>query len=400
MESKIKRSKKPDLRSTVNQGKKIKVVHIITKLELGGAQINTIYTFKNLNKKKFDPYLLSGDGGLLNDQVINKNSFIIIKNLIRSIHPIKDIIAFLKISSLLKKIKPHIVHTHSSKAGIIGRIAAFFQKTPVIIHSVHGFSFSPYQSFFKRNFYMWAEKKVARNTSHFIFVSKQDLKTASLLNLIKNNYSLIRSGFETGKYKIRQKNCDTIRQKYHINKNDFVCGILAPFKPQKGLFHLIEIATRVLKTEKNVVFFIAGDGNLKKKFTAVLKKKKMSEYFRLPGFIYPVDSIIDIFDCGISTSLWEGLPQSIVQMRLKKKVIIASDIPGNSEIIKENQNGFLVKVGDYEKFSEKILYLIQNKEKRIRLAQHKDDFREWEAKTMVKKQEELYLTLIKGNIKK
>lgn len=371
------------------------MVHIITKLELGGAQINTIYTCKHLNKKKFNTYLLCGDGGILNSQIEKSDSFIIIKNLIRSIRPIKDILAIIKIRSILKKIQPHIVHTHSSKAGILGRIASFLQKIPVIIHSVHGFSFSPYQSYIKRNFYMWAEKKVAPITTHFIFVSKQDIKIASQIDLVRNNYSLIRSGFEIEKYRKNSNNRVEIRKMYNINKDAFVCGILAPFKPQKGLFHLIDIARRVIRTEKNVIFFIAGDGKLKKKFITELSKKNIHKYFRLPGFIFPVDSTIDIFDCGISTSLWEGLPQSIVQMRLKKKPVIASNIPGNSEIIKENLNGFLLDVGDNEKFAEKILFLIQNKNELIRLGNYKDDFKEWDANFMVKKQEELYSTLTK-----
>jgi glycosyltransferase involved in cell wall biosynthesis len=397
MELKQKRSA---LQKLGNNDQNIRVVHIITKLELGGAQINTIYTYKNLNKNSFDTYLLSGDGGLLNDQVITKKTFIIIKNLIRTIHPLKDILAFFKICAILKKIQPHIVHTHSSKAGIIGRIAAFRQKIPTIIHSVHGFSFSPLQSYIKRKFYMWAEKKVASQTTHFIFVSEHDIKIAKKLKLVGNNYSLIRSGFEIGKFAQLKGDLDKIRQQYDIKKDHFVCGILAPFKPQKGLFHLIEIAVRVIKSEKNIIFFIAGDGKLKKKFMEELKKKKISEYFRLPGFIYPVNSVIDIFDCGLSTSLWEGLPQSLVQMRLKKKPIVASDIPGNSEIIKENQNGFLVSLENYKKFSEKILYLKQNNTDRNRLAQFNDDFADWDAKVMVKKQEELYIILLKTKIKK
>jgi glycosyltransferase involved in cell wall biosynthesis len=302
--------------------------------------------------------------------------------------------ALIEIYSILKKIQPHIVHTHSSKAGIIGRIAAYLQKTPVIIHSVHGFSFSPLQSYFKRKFYMWAEKKVARKTTHFIFVSEHDIYTASKLNLINRNYSLIRSGFEIEKFTQTNSDPKKNRKQYGIKGDDFVCGILAPFKPQKGLFHLIEIAHNVLKTDKNVIFLVAGDGKLKKKFVEELKKKKISEYFRLPGFVYPVHSVIDIFDCGVSTSLWEGLPQSLVQMRLKKKPIIASNIPGNSEIIKENLNGFLVELSDYEKFSEKILYLKHNKRERNRLAGYNDDFGDWDAMVMVKKQEELYLTLL------
>ena len=185
-----------------------------------------------------------------------KDRFFFVKDLVRQINPIKDLKALFQLRKLLKKIKPDIIHTHSSKAGILGRTAAFLLRVPVIIHSVHGFSFSPYQSFLKRTFYVTAEKLVSKITSHFVFVSNDDIGMAREKKLVKENYSLIRSGFPFKKFLKKSEDEKTVRESYNIKENDFVCGIIAPFKPQKGLFHLIEIAERVLapgKTKKNVV---------------------------------------------------------------------------------------------------------------------------------------------------
>lgn len=385
--------------------KKLKVVHIITKLELGGAQINTIYTYENLDKIQFETYLLSGPGGLLTHKVKKKDNYIIINNLVRHINPIKDIKTFFQLFKILKKIKPQIVHTHSSKAGITGRMAAFLLRIPVIMHSVHGFSFSPYQSFLKRIFYLIAEKVVSKITRHFIFVSNGDIEIARQKKLIKKNFSLIRSGFPYKKFLKKGAASPThirsLRKKYSIKNDDFVCGIIAPFKPQKGIFHLIEIAEKVLmpgKTKKNVVFMITGDGDLREAIETKLKEKKIFDHFRLPGFVYDIENVIDVFDLGISTALWEGLPQSLIQLRMKKKVAVVSDIPGNREVIKENKNGFLVEVLDYGTFSEKILYLINQDEERERLAGFdEEDFSQWDADTMVKKQEQLYVNLFCKN---
>jgi len=376
--------------------KKIKIVHIITKLELGGAQINTIYTYENLNVERFETYLICGHGGILTDKIEKKDGFIIIKDLQREIRPIKDLKTYFQVFKVLKKINPDIVHTHSSKAGIIGRISAFVLKVPYIIHSVHGFSFSPFQSFLKRNFFMYAEKIVSKLTTHFIFVSNDDIKVARQKNLVKDNYTLIRSGFQTKRFLQKSSNLASIRKKYNVKDKDFVCGVIAPFKPQKGLFHLIEIASMVLQKRRNVVFFIAGDGKLREEIEYRLKKKGILENFRLPGFIFDIENAIDIFDIGISTALWEGLPQSLIQMRLKKKSIVASNISGNIEVIKHNKNGFLVNVFNYRKFSEKILFLINNKTERERLSNFKEDFSEWDADFMVKSQEQLYLLLSKN----
>ena len=377
--------------------KKLKVVHIITKLELGGAQINTVYTYENLDEKRFETYLLCGPGGMLTGKVKKKERLLIVNHLAREINPGKDLKALWQIKKILKDIKPDIVHTHSSKAGIIGRIAAFFSGVPVIIHSVHGFSFSPFQSLLKRRFYITAEKIVSRFTHHFVFVSHDDIETARQKKLVRENYSLIRSGFPFKKFLTKNPDLTTLRKKYHIAATDFICGTIAPFKPQKGLFHLIEIAEKVLESnenKRNVVFMIIGDGDLREAIQSRLQKKGILHHFRLPGFVFDIEAVIDLFDLGISTALWEGLPQSLVQLRLKKKAVVASDIPGNREVIKENKNGFLVAVLDYKTFSEKILYLIHHENQRQRLAEFKaEDFSSWDAGFMVKAQETLYENL-------
>lgn len=378
---------------------RIKVLHVITKLELGGAQINTVYTYENLDQTAFDAYLLSGPGGILTEKVAKKDHFIIVRDLVREIRPGKDLKAFFQLLKIIRKIKPHIVHTHSTKAGILGRLAAFLLRIPVIVHSVHGFPFSPFQSFLKRTFYVTAEKIVSRLTGHFIFVSNDDIETARRKKLIKKNFSLIRSGFPTKKF-IRQNTAagiKALREKYNIHEKDFVCGIIAPFKPQKGLFHLIEIAARVLapgKIKKNILFMITGDGDLREAIEAKLAEKNIAGHFRLPGFVFDIENAVDLFDLGVSTALWEGLPQSLIQLRLKKKAVVASDIPGNREVIKENKNGFLVDVFDYQTFSEKILYLINEDAERERLAGFEEDFSQWDADYMVEEQEKLYKNLL------
>jgi len=381
----------------MNEMEKINVVHIITKLELGGAQVNTVYTCENLDERNFDAFLITGPGGILTDQFKKKERLFIAPDLVRQINPIKDIKAFFQLRNIMKKIKPHIVHTHSSKAGIIGRAAAFSLRVPVIIHSVHGFSFSPYQSFLKRTFYVTAEKLVSKITGHFVFVSNDDIGIARGKKLIKENYSLIRSGFPYKKFLEKSTDPKALREKYDLKEEDFVCGIIAPFKQQKGLFHLVEIAERVLapgKTQKNVVFMITGDGELRGAIEAALQEKNIFQRFRLPGFVFDIENAVDVFDLGVSTALWEGLPQSLIQLRLKKKAVVASDIPGNREVIKENENGFLVDVRDYDTFSERILHLVNNDQERERLAGFAgEDLSPWDADYMVKEQEKLYKRL-------
>ncbi|MCK4836051.1 MAG: glycosyltransferase, partial [Candidatus Aminicenantes bacterium] len=263
----------------------------------------------------------------------------------------------------------------------------------------HGFSFSHFHPLWKRILFKGAEKITARFTDHFIFVSREDADTAQQLGLVKSNHSLIRSGFPLKDFLKSSGRGQAIRKKYNITKNDFVCGIIAPFKPQKGFNYLIQAASRVLKKTRNIVFFVAGDGELRPAIEKELKKRDIYQYFRLPGFIRDIPSILDIFDCGLSTALWEGLPQSIVQLRLKKIPVIASNIPGHREIIHNDQNGFLVNIGDHEGFARKIILLMSNPKKRESLGSYPDDFSDWNADHMVQKQQELYVELLKVKAK-
>ena len=345
---------------------------------------------------------MAGVGGILTPDVVkmkkggieSENKFILVKDLIREIDPVRDLKAYRFLKSEFKRIKPDIVHTHSSKAGIIGRIAAKRAGVPVVIHSVHGFSFSPFQPFLKRSIYRTIEKFVSRFTDHFIFVSEGDIVSAKKLKLMNRaSFSLIRSGFDFKRFKKPEIGHVAVREKYNISKDDFVCGVIAPFKPQKGLTDLIRIASLVLERDKNIIFFIAGDGDLRGLIESKLKNAGIMDRFRMPGFINDIESVIPFFDIGVSTALWEGLPQSLVQLRLMKKAVVVTDIPGNNEIVKNNVNGYIVKVNSIKEFGDKILYLKNNSDKRNILASHKDDLDSWDGEVMVKSQEDLYFSL-------
>jgi len=375
--------------------RKTTVVHLITKLELGGAQLNTIYTAENLDPLRYDVYLLSGAGGLLKSRLADQDRQVTVPALGREIHFGRDLQVLFSLLRFFKHLRPQIVHTHSSKAGILGRLAAHWAGIPVIIHSVHGFSFSPFQSFFKRNFYLLAEKFCSRLTSHFVFVAQSDILLARKKKLIADNFSLIRSGFPLEKFTGLHEDPALLKKKYDLTDGHFVCGVIAPFKPQKGLFHLIEIADRVIRKNPAVIFFIAGDGEQRRELENELQRRGILQNFRLPGFIKDMENAMDCFDIGLSTALWEGLPQSLVQMRLKKKAVIASDIPGNREVVRDGESGYLLPVDDPERFAAAILKLAADTKLRAELGNFSaEDFSDWSAALMVSRQEELYQRLL------
>jgi glycosyltransferase involved in cell wall biosynthesis len=374
---------------------RVTIIHLLTRLELGGAQLNTLYTVEHLDSLRFDVFLFCGPGGLLKSRLAEADRLVVVPALGREIRILKDLQALLQLMHLFRRIQPQIVHTHSSKAGVLGRLAAYLTGVPVIVHTVHGFSFSPFQSFGKRNFYLLAEKFCRRLTRHFIFVARGDIDLARRKKLVAANFSLIRSGFPLEKFLGRHPDPAALKMKYKLPADGFVCGIIAPFKPQKGLFHLAAIAAIVIQSNPAVIFFIAGDGKQRMELEAELRRRGIAANFRLPGFIPDVENAMDCFDIGVSTALWEGLPQSLVQLRLKKMAVVASDIPGNREVIRDGENGFLLPVGEHGRFAEAILRLAADAELRRKLGNYSgEDFSEWSAEVMVARQEELYQRLL------
>lgn len=372
----------------------IVVAHLVTKLELGGAQLNTLYTVEHLDPIRFDAYLISGPGGMLKSRLADADRHLVVPALGREIRPGRDLQALGQLTRLLRRIAPQVVHTHSSKAGILGRTAARLARVPVIVHSVHGFSFSPFQPFLQRTFYRLAERSCRRLTDHFVFVSQGDVEQAQRLKLVRDNYSLIRSGFPLERFRARG-DARAARARFGLPADAFVCGVIAPFKPQKGLLRLARIAARAVAVEPRIHFLVAGDGAQRPQLEAELARLGIAAHVRLPGFIRDVENAMDAFDIGVSAALWEGLPQSLVQLRLKGKAVVASDIPGNREVVRHGENGFLVPADDIEGFAASILRLARDEDLRRRLGEFAgEDFGEWSAETLVTRQEELYQRLL------
>jgi glycosyltransferase involved in cell wall biosynthesis len=359
--------------------RRLRILHLITRLELGGAQLNTLATCRGLDPKRFEVFLANGPGGPLVPEGLAADRWRAVPHLERAIRPAGDRRALAELRELMRELRPDIVHTHSSKAGILGRWAAAQARVPLVVHSVHGFAFAPGQPWLVQAVYHWLERQVAPLTSHFIFVPRADLERAAELKLTHGNASLIRSGFALDRFRGGAGERTTVRRELALPDNAVVCGVIAPFKPQKGLHRLLDIAALVVARDPRVHFVIAGDGGLRRQIEAGLAERGIAGHFRLPGFVTRVERIMEGFDIGVSTAMWEGLPQSLVQLRLRGLPVVVSDIPAHREVVREEGNGFLVNTADPETFAERILRLAGNPELRRRLGGYAgDDFSEWD----------------------
>ena len=374
---------------------KIKVAVIITKLELGGAQKVAISICEKLDKTKFEPFLICGCGGILDEETKNKIRVIFVKDLVREINPIKDLKALYAIYKILKQEKPDIVHTHSSKAGIVGRFAAKMCGIKNIIHTIHGFSFNDTQSFFKKNLFIFLEKVGAKISKYLIPVSVENT-TKGLQNNIgkKEQYHYIRLGVDIENFK-NFKDTPSLKKELNIDEKDFLVTTIGPFKPQKNLPDFIKTANEISKNNKNFKFVIVGDGILRPDFEKMITDYNISKNIFLIGWRRDISNILNSSDFFVMTSLWEGLPISTIEALSCGLVPIVNDVDGQREIIKDGFNGFLIKPYDTKAIEEKIFLLAKDTDLKNKMSENAKNSIDYTFSIdhMIKQHEQLYLTL-------
>lgn len=374
---------------------KIKVAIIITKLELGGAQKVAISVCEKLDKNKFETFLICGCGGILDEETKNKIRIVFVKDLVREISPVKDFKALFSIYKILKKENPAIVHTHSSKAGILGRFAAKLCDIKNIIHTIHGFSFNNTQNFLKKSLFVFLERFCSVFSTKLIPVSTENT-VKGLQNKIgkKEQYHYIRLGIDIDNFK-NFKQTPTLKQELKLNLTDILVTTIGPFKPQKNLSDFIKIANNIYKNHKNFKFVIVGDGTLRPVFEKMINDFNISDSIFLLGWRRDISNILNSSDIFVMTSLWEGLPISTIEALCCGLSPIVNDVDGQKEIIKDGFNGFLIKPYNIKSTEEKILLLANNKYLRQQLSDNAKNSIDYtfSIEYMIKQHEELYLSL-------
>lgn len=344
------------------------ILFVITKLELGGAQKHLLNLIKRLNKERFRVFLFAAQSGLLIEEASQIEGIVFKKSrfLERSINPFNDIGALFEIRKFIVDNKISIVHTHSSKAGVLGRLAAKSAGVNVIIHTVHGWSFNDYQPLVMRKLIIWLESYLAKFTDKLIVVSNSD-KRRGLVNHIgdEGKYALIRYGIEHGKFEALSPE---LRKELGIKDTDFTVVTVACLKPQKRPQDFVKFASIVTKTIPAAKFVLVGDGVLRKKVEKLIHKSGLAEKVILAGWRQDIPDILSVADLFVLTSLWEGLPICVLEAIVAGKPVIATDTGGVSEVIAENETGFLVPIGDMGRMAEKAIILLKDKILRGRLS--------------------------------
>jgi glycosyltransferase involved in cell wall biosynthesis len=390
----------------------MKIVHIITRLILGGAQENTLITCKLLAQRGHDVTLITGpaigpEGELYEQAKTGGYETIILDDLRREINPVCDIPAYFKLKSLLKKLKPDIVHTHSAKAGILGRFAAWSLKglngnpaAPHVVHTIHGLAFHEYQNPLLNKFYIAVEKAAANRTDAFITVADTMTEKSRAAGIgLDKPYTTAYSAIEEDAYLTPPSREDIVafRRKYTISNEATVIVKIARLFDLKGHDFVIESARRLAAKYDNCVWLFVGDGILSDILKRQIQFAGLTHRFKFTGLLPPekIPLAIHASDILVHCSLREGLARVLPQAMLCAKPVVSFDIDGAKEVV-NSQTGFLVKPESIDHLTSACDKLIADPALRARLGAAARDsvIRKFAPDTMVDTIEKVYASLI------
>ncbi len=397
-----------------------KVLRILNRFNVGGPTYNAVYLSKYLSPQ-FETMLIGGqiDPSEESSLYIAQNEGlnpVIIDEMRRSINLFADKKALKKIKEIIAEFKPDIVHTHASKAGVLGRKAAFQMKVPVVVHTFHGHVFHSYFNPVKTAIIKKIERNLAKKSSAIIAISQQQKHELADIHKISGSEKMhvIPLGFNL---KVFQENISEkrqiFRQKYFVEDDEIVVTIVGRLVPVKNHDFFIEVVSAVLKkTTKKIRFFIVGDGEERDNILKKLNQKNIDNCYwpenqkksvvTLTSWSKQVDVVNAGSDIIVLTSLNEGTPVSLIEAQAAGKPIVSPRTGGINNVVLENESAFLTEVNESIKFSDLLIQLIENKELRNKMSEKGNSFvmQHFTYDMLCKNMEALYWKLLETNTRK
>jgi glycosyltransferase involved in cell wall biosynthesis len=343
----------------------MRVTHIITRLVVGGAQENTVASVLGLRQKPgVEIHLLSGpttgpEGSLESEFAGTPEILTRVPELVRPIHPLKDWLALRRLEKILRGQKPDIVHTHSGKAGILGRLAASRAGVPVILHHIHGPSFGPFQGPPANWIFTAAERYAAGVTTHFV-CSAQAMTRLYLAAGIgrPEMFTRVFSGFPVEPF-ANATNDPALRSRWGLAPDAFVIGKIARLAPLKGHEDLFTAFQKLLPQFSRARLLLVGDGRLRTQLEARARTLGLADKVVFTGLVPPgeVPRYVGIMDCLAHLSAREALSRALPQALAAGKPVVSYDFDGADEICLDGETGFLVRTGDIATVTQRLLQL-------------------------------------------
>ena len=394
--------------------KYIKIIHIITRLDMGGSAQNTLFTALHQDSQHYNVWLIKGSTlesamtkaetkiieGQLETAKIRNIRIIDLPSLVRRISPANDLRALAALFRLIRKIEPHIVHTHTSKAGVLGRVAAWMARVPIIIHTPHGHVFYGHFGKSLSRIFLQIEKLLGRITHHHIaLTSKENSDYLNLRVSHSRNSSVIHSGIDLHRFNKIAKQGNKKRKGLGISPDSLVVGYVGWLTPIKGVTYLVRAMAEVLQQHPNSLLLLVGKGDDKGKEEIKLieqaKSLGLSNRVRFLGWRPDVDEIMTCFDLLALPSLNEGMGRVLVEAMAVGLPIVATRVGGIPDLVKHGENGLLVPPADAAALGGAITELLMDKAARKRMGENgRRMCRAYSAEAMLEQINTLYLRLL------
>ena len=384
----------------------MRVTHIITRLIVGGAQENTVASVLGLRDKPgLEVDLISGpargpEGTLEPALAPFPGTLTLLPPLVRPIHPWHDLLAWRQLVLLFRLRRPDLVHTHSGKAGFLGRLAAARARVPVIVHTIHGPSFGRFQGPAANLLFRAAERRAGRVTSHFVVVAAAmaDQYLAAGIGR-REQYSCIPSGFVLAPF-LAAANAPPLRARLGLTPDDVVIGKIARLFKLKGHDDLFAIASELVRRNSRLKFLLVGDGPWNSRFREQVRALGLERHFVFTGLVPPeeVPALVGVMDVLVHLSVREGLARALPQALAAARPVLAYDCDGAGEICLENETGFLIPPGDRNLLAERLLLLAADPGLRARLGRRGRELvaARFDVRRMVDDLHALYLRLARA----
>ena len=349
----------------------LNVLHVVTQLELGGAQRSTLELLARLDRRKFRPSLLSSDGALAQRaRQIPGLPVTLWSSLRARPHPVADGWTLARLVLFIRRGGYRLVHTHSSKAGILGRWAAHLAKTPVVVHTVHGWGFHAFQRPWARRFYQGLERRASRITDGLIVVSERDRDTAVRLGIGQpGRHRLIRYGIVAERFARDGVPQAVHRRALGLDPHQPVVGTVACLKPQKAPLDFVRACALIKRQIPEAQFLLIGDGALRPQVERLRRRVGLESSLHLLGWRDDIPDLLASMDLFMLASRWEGLPIACLEAMASGLPVVATAAGGIPELITHGENGWLVPVAQPEQLAQAAVRLLQDSRMRDRMAE-------------------------------
>lgn len=348
---------------------KYKILHIITRLDAGGSSTNTIETVARLDKNKYDVDLVAGatcdpDGSIEKNLQLKAIKYAFLNYLCRNISPLKDIKAFFALYKIIRAGKYDIVHTHSSKAGILGRWAAKIAGAKIIVHTPHGHIFYGYFNKFVTFMFILIERITSLITSKIIALTNIGLEEHLAFKIAnRDKFVQIYSGIELKACEPSVTGVEDICRSFGIKSRNIIFGTISRLTHIKGNKNLVEAFALVVRSIPDSMLLIIGDGEERKAIEVMIEELNINDSVKMLGFRDDIAELLKVIDIFVMASLNEGMGRVALEAMAVGKPVIATRTGGIPELVLDGETGILVEPSNVRELANAMIKLANDKEK-------------------------------------